>query len=78
MTSFLDVGHDNHKRAALSAYWLVNKPNPGISPYNKYSSFPVFRNVMDYGATGSGVTVYLLQVSRYFARKKKRKKFRTM
>jgi len=72
MARFLDIRQvviTSGLRYRLTKYWLVNKPNLEISPYSKYSSFPVFRNIMGYGATGSGATVYLLQVSRYFARR---------
>ncbi|KAE9373901.1 hypothetical protein N431DRAFT_535465 [Stipitochalara longipes BDJ] len=44
------------KRATLSTYWLANKSNLGISPYNKTSSFSVSRNFTDYGASENGVT----------------------
>ncbi|KAG9770833.1 Glucan 1,3-beta-glucosidase [Exophiala dermatitidis] len=40
--------------SAQSTYWLANKPNVGKVAFQD-PSYPVFRNVKDYGATGGGV-----------------------
>lgn len=37
--------------SAQSTYWLANKPNVGKVAFQD-PSYPVFRNVKDYGATG--------------------------
>ncbi|KAH8666364.1 pectate lyase superfamily protein-domain-containing protein [Xylariales sp. PMI_506] len=41
--------------AGIDAYWLEDITHQGRAPY-AVSGYPVFRNVMDYGATGNGVT----------------------
>jgi glucan 1,3-beta-glucosidase len=42
--------------AAGVPYWLQNIHHQGIAPYNNDSSYPVFRNVKDFGAKGDGIT----------------------
>ncbi|KAI1324230.1 pectin lyase-like protein [Xylariaceae sp. FL0255] len=40
-----------------TSYWYEGITHSGIAPYNAApSSYPVYRNVKDYGATGNGVT----------------------
>jgi glucan 1,3-beta-glucosidase len=42
--------------AAGAPYWMQSIKHQGVAPYNGDGSYPVFRNVMDYGAKGDGVT----------------------
>ncbi|KAJ7777560.1 exo-beta-1,3-glucanase [Mycena maculata] len=43
--------------AATDPFWMQNIQHQGIAAFNPSpSTYPVFRNVMDYGATGDGVT----------------------
>lgn len=43
--------------AAGAPFWMQNIAHQGTSAFNANpSSYVVFRNVMDYGATGNGVT----------------------
>lgn len=35
-----------------SSYWLANKPDVGTVAFQPDATYPVFRNVMDYGAYG--------------------------
>ncbi|KZT72230.1 glycoside hydrolase family 55 protein [Daedalea quercina L-15889] len=43
--------------AASDPFWLQNIAHQGYAPYaSDPSSYSVYRNVMDYGATGNGVT----------------------
>jgi len=43
--------------AASDPFWLQDITHQGSAPYSSDpSSYAVFRNVMDYGATGNGVT----------------------
>jgi glucan 1,3-beta-glucosidase len=37
-------------------YWLESIKHQGIAPYDGDPSYPVFRNVKDFGAKGDGVT----------------------
>ncbi|MCJ1354548.1 MAG: hypothetical protein MMC33_004537 [Icmadophila ericetorum] len=43
------------KPQGYTPYWLENIQHQGIAPYGP-GGYTVFRNVMDYGATGNGVT----------------------
>jgi glucan 1,3-beta-glucosidase len=42
--------------AADAPYWMQSIKHQGVAPYSGDASYPVFRNVMDYGAKGDGVT----------------------
>ncbi|OBT56198.1 hypothetical protein VE04_02872 [Pseudogymnoascus sp. 24MN13] len=53
-TRRLDSEGGLHKRAA-STYWLANVLQRGASPYAP-AGYQVWRNVIDYGAKGDGVT----------------------
>ncbi|KAF7973095.1 hypothetical protein HWV62_16194 [Athelia sp. TMB] len=39
-----------------STYWLDNIQHNGASPYNGNTTFAIYRNVINYGATGDGST----------------------
>lgn len=39
-----------------SSYWVANIARNGVVAFGSDSSYAVYRNVMDYGATGDGVT----------------------
>ncbi|KAI1626471.1 glucan 1,3-beta-glucosidase [Exophiala viscosa] len=40
---------------AQSTYWLANKPDVGTVAFQPDTTYPVFRNVKDYGAFGDGI-----------------------
>jgi glucan 1,3-beta-glucosidase len=44
------------RTSAASSYWVANVKRQGTVPFAKSSDYKVFRNVMDYGATGDGST----------------------
>lgn len=44
------------ERATSSSYWVANIDRQGTVPFGNNTQFKVFRNVMDYGATGDGST----------------------
>ncbi|KAK4144852.1 pectate lyase superfamily protein-domain-containing protein [Dichotomopilus funicola] len=44
------------KRATAGAYWMGSLARKGIVPWGDDASYVVFRNVLDYGAVGDGVT----------------------
>ncbi|KAK1703500.1 LOW QUALITY PROTEIN: pectate lyase superfamily protein-domain-containing protein [Colletotrichum lupini] len=44
------------RRAAAGSYWMESIARKGIVPWGDEPSYAVFRNVLDYGATGNGVT----------------------
>ncbi|KAJ5552813.1 pectin lyase-like protein [Penicillium frequentans] len=48
------IGHENAKRDT-SSYWMASLEQNGASPYAE-SGYKIWRNVMDYGAKGDGVT----------------------
>jgi glucan 1,3-beta-glucosidase len=41
------------KTSAASNYWVANVKRQGTVPFAKSADYKVFRNVMDYGATGT-------------------------
>lgn len=44
-------------QAVDAAYWMQDIKHQGIAPFNSDpSGYQVFRNVLDYGAIGDGVT----------------------
>lgn len=47
--------------SSLSSYWLANKPNVGTVAFQPDTTYPVFRNVMDYGAHGKSRTQRMLR-----------------
>ncbi|KAJ5288874.1 Pectin lyase fold/virulence factor [Penicillium angulare] len=57
-SSSISVGATVHATAATDAsYWLEDIKHQGLAAFNSDpSSYTVFRNVMDYGAKGDGVT----------------------
>ncbi|KAK3896383.1 pectate lyase superfamily protein-domain-containing protein, partial [Staphylotrichum tortipilum] len=44
------------RQAPTGTYWMQNIARKGIVPWGDNSTYAVFRNVRDYGATGNGVT----------------------
>ncbi|KAK1638756.1 pectate lyase superfamily protein-domain-containing protein [Colletotrichum phormii] len=44
------------RRAAAGSYWMESIARKGVVPWGDDPSYTVFRNVLDYGATGNGVT----------------------
>jgi hypothetical protein len=44
------------RQAPTGTYWMQNIARKGIVPWGDDSTYAVFRNVRDYGATGNGVT----------------------
>lgn len=44
------------KRATAGTYWMGSLARKGIVPWGDDPSYVVFRNVLDYGAVGDGVT----------------------
>jgi glucan 1,3-beta-glucosidase len=42
----------NRKTPAASSYWVANVKRQGTVPFVKSADYKVFRNVMDFGATG--------------------------
>lgn len=42
----------NGKTSAASSYWVANVKRQGTVPFVKSADYKVFRNVMDFGATG--------------------------
>ncbi|KAJ5294891.1 hypothetical protein N7508_009712 [Penicillium antarcticum] len=46
----------NQKTSAASSYWVANVKRQGTVPFVKSADYQVFRNVMDFGATGDGST----------------------
>ncbi|KAJ5872831.1 uncharacterized protein N7529_005184 [Penicillium soppii] len=44
------------KTSAASTYWVANVDRQGTVPFVKSADYKIFRNVMDYGATGDGST----------------------
>lgn len=42
----------SQKTSAASTYWVANVKRQGTVPFAKSADYKVFRNVMDYGATG--------------------------
>ena len=63
-------GNSTRKRAAAATgtYWMQGLARKGTVPWGDDSSYIVFRNVLDYGAVGDGVTVCfsLLYLSSFF------------
>jgi glucan 1,3-beta-glucosidase len=49
-------GTSSGSAAAGAPFWMQSIKHQGIAPYNGDAAYPVFRNVMDYGAKGDGVT----------------------
>lgn len=45
------------KRAASGSYWMEHLARKGTVPWGDDPDYQVFRNVVDYGAVGDGVTV---------------------
>jgi len=41
------------KASVASNYWVANVKRQGTVPFAKSTDYKVFRNVMDYGATGT-------------------------
>lgn len=39
---------------ARAAFWMEEIRHRGIAPFNLDKSYPIFRNVRDYGAKGDG------------------------
>ncbi|KAJ6093992.1 hypothetical protein N7467_002837 [Penicillium canescens] len=46
----------HEKSSAASSYWVANVKRQGTVPFVKSADYKVFRNVMDFGATGDGST----------------------
>ncbi|KAH8669051.1 pectate lyase superfamily protein-domain-containing protein [Xylariales sp. PMI_506] len=44
------------RQSTSTSYWMESLDNLGTQPFGGDSSYKVFRNVMDYGAKGDGVT----------------------
>ncbi|KXH55455.1 LysM domain-containing protein [Colletotrichum salicis] len=49
-------GRNITRRAAAGSYWMESIIRKGVVPWGDDPSYTVFRNVLDYGATGNGVT----------------------
>lgn len=45
------------RQTSSGTFWMANIARKGIVPWGDNSTYAVFRNVRDYGATGNGVTV---------------------
>ena len=52
VTPVNNVLQTSQKTAASSTYWVANVDRQGVVPFAKNSDYKIFRNVMDYGATG--------------------------
>jgi hypothetical protein len=52
-------GNLTRRQAPTSTFWMENLARKGTVPWGDNSTYAVFRNVRDYGATGNGVTVSL-------------------
>jgi glucan 1,3-beta-glucosidase len=55
----LQVATNEKTTAATSSYWVANVKRQGTVPFVKNSDYKVFRNVMDFGATGKLSLLYL-------------------
>lgn len=55
LLAVLLIGFYVSSTVAQSSYWLANIAHQGLPAYGNSNSYPIFRNVKDYGAVGDGL-----------------------
>ncbi|KAK4102737.1 glycoside hydrolase family 55 protein [Parathielavia hyrcaniae] len=49
-------GNTTRRQAPSGSFWMGSIARKGVVPWGDDSTYAVFRNVLDYGATGNGIT----------------------